>query len=118
MINKAQEYCNTHGLSLGRHLGHGVQGMVFASTRESALKVHALQAAYLREREVYRRLAENNVGELRGFIIPQLYNYDDSRLIIEMSIVAPPFIVDFGGAYLDSYPEHAVSKEKYSEWEL
>lgn len=32
--------------------------------------------------------------------------YDDKLKIIEMSVVEPPFILDFGRAYLDSLPPH------------
>jgi len=32
--------------------------------------------------------------------------FDDKLKIIEMSVVKPPFILDFGGAYLDSPPPH------------
>jgi hypothetical protein len=30
--------------------------------------------------------------------------------------VSPPFIVDFGGAYLDELPEHATTAEVFEQW--
>lgn len=94
-----------------------MQGIVFSTNRESAVKVHAQEIAYKRERNVYLRLQEHKVNELHGLIIPNLLDYDDQRKIIEMTVVSPPFIVDFGGAYLDNYPEHASSKDARMIWE-
>jgi hypothetical protein len=36
-------------------------------------------------------------------------------MVIEMTIVSRPFVLDFAGAYLDSPPE--FSAEIWSEWE-
>ena len=33
-----------------------------------------------------------------------------------MSLVSPPFIVDFGGAYLDKPPEHAIDGQIRKDW--
>ena len=42
--------------------------------------------------------------------------FDEALQIIEMSLVKPPFIVDFGGAYLDAPPPHASDPEIRSLW--
>ena len=87
-----------------------MQGIVFGAytpETESALKVHSRYEAYIRERNVYKRLLEHNIREVRDLTVPQLRNYDDTLLTIEMTFVKPPFILDFGGAYLDGDPEHA-----------
>ena len=39
--------------------------------------------------------------------------YDDALLCIEMEIVAPPFVLDFAGAYLDrrtDYPDDVMEE--------
>ncbi|MCI0363169.1 MAG: hypothetical protein L0Y44_13660 [Phycisphaerales bacterium] len=33
--------------------------------------------------------------------VPQIVDADDSLLVLEMTIVQPPFLLDFGGADLD-----------------
>jgi hypothetical protein len=44
-----------------------------------------------------------------------LVGFDDELRVIEMTIVARPFVLDFAGAYLDAPPE--FSEEIQSEWE-
>jgi hypothetical protein len=46
---------------------------------------------------------------------PQLVRVDDQLLVIEMSIVDRPFVLDFAGAYLDAPPE--FSESIWEEWE-
>ena len=53
--------------------------------------------------------------EILGFNVPKLIRSDDELLVIEMTIVSRPFVLDFAGAYLDSPPE--FSREIWSEWE-
>jgi hypothetical protein len=113
---KAEKYCHKNNLQLGKSLGHGLQGIVFVSDQQSAIKVHASQVAYLRERDAYKRLSKNQVRQVRELIVPTLRAFDDSLLIIEMSLVSPPFIVDFGGAYLDELPVYARDPEVRARW--
>jgi hypothetical protein len=40
---------------------------------------------------------------------------NDSLLIVEMRLVTPPYLLDFGKAYLDSAPEYPA--ESMEEWE-
>ena len=40
--------------------------------------------------------------------------FADDLLAIEMTIVTPPFILDFAGAYLDPAPE--FSAEVWTQW--
>lgn len=47
-------------------------------------------------------------------MVPQLVDYDDEMLAIEMTIVSPPFCLDFGGAYLDRPPDY--SAEVWADW--
>jgi hypothetical protein len=117
LTEQAKLYCSMHNLELETILGFGLQGMVFATNRQSAIKIHAQMNAYIRERDVYLRLARYGVEELRGFIIPRLRSHDDKEFILEMTLVSPPFIVDFGGAYLDHYPEHSLASENRENWE-
>lgn len=63
------------------------------------------------------------------FAVPALVGYDDSLMIVEMSVVSPPYFLDFGKCYLDHPPkyedgtwdEYIEEKSKDfdpKEWEL
>ncbi|HUS36186.1 MAG TPA: hypothetical protein VM680_12615 [Verrucomicrobiae bacterium] len=51
---------------------------------------------------------------MNGFFVPQLLAVDEDLRILEMTIVARPFILDFGGAYLDVKPSFPA--EIWEEW--
>ena len=50
---------------------------------------------YAAERDVYPRLAENNVWEVLGHAIPLMIAWSNKLLVIEMTIVSPPYLLDF-----------------------
>lgn len=100
-------------------LGTGTQGSVFEaknlSQRSSfAIKFHNRQVAYVRELDVFFRLQDLGIDEVRGHRVPILLHHDDELLAIEMTIVSPPFCLDFGGAYLDRPPDY--SPEVWRDW--
>ena len=68
-----------------------------------------------RERRVYERLREAHVLRISGFHVPQLVRFNDELMAIEMTIVTPPFVLDFAGAYLNSPP--AFSDQIWADWE-
>jgi hypothetical protein len=120
---RAQAYANEHGLPLADELGHGVHGIVFATEGQvqhgtlplrSAIKAHLREIDYCRERDVYLRLQSCNVTMIRGFHVPQLLRFDDGWLIVDMTIVQRPFVLDFAGAYLDRAPD--FSEEVMADW--
>jgi hypothetical protein len=113
--SRAQRYAAERTLVLVERLGFGVHGIVFATSRKSAIKVHAQEAAFRRERAVYLRLQEHGVEDVRGFSVPELIEFDDALWVIEMGIVTPPFLLDFASAYLDDPP--AFSPEILADWE-
>jgi len=86
------------GIELIESLGHGIDGNVWRTSRQSALKVFARQDTYERERDCYRRLFENDVVRLAGFHVPSLLDYSNQHCAIEMTIVKPPSTLDFGKA--------------------
>ncbi len=93
---------------LSEPLGHGIDGNVWRTSRQSALKVFARQDTYERERNCYRRLFENDVKRLAGFHVPELLDYSNTHCAIEMTIVKPPCVLDFGKAYVDSPPDYSA----------
>ncbi len=119
LILRAEEYAKRRGLVLGPPLGFGVHGSVFSAENQSengqvAIKVHERSTDYIRERDVYLRLKEHGITKIRDNKVPQLIGYNDELLIIEMTVVTRPYVLDFGGAFLDQPP--GFSEEILAEW--
>jgi len=120
LISRVQEYARRQGLVLGKELGSGVHGIVFAAKNQikgnhSAVKVHERDMFYCRERDVYLRLQDQGVTQVYGCNVPEMIAFDDHLLVIEMTIVERPFVLDFAGAYLDWTPD--FSEEVFAEWQ-
>jgi hypothetical protein len=120
-IQNAQSYASLHGLRLAERLGFGIHGTIFVAENNSkggktAIKALNSEEFYFRERNAYQRLRAAGVSEIAGFNVPQLIRFDDKLRIVEMTIVARPFLLDFAGAYLDAPPE--FSDEIWKEWEI
>ncbi len=119
LLEKAEVYARSRGAKVARGLGFGIHGIVVALESESkpgqtALKVHFSAEPYGREREVYERLRELGCRKILGFHVPQLLRCDDALLALEMTVVMPPYVLDFAGAYVDFAPE--FSDEIWEEW--
>jgi hypothetical protein len=113
-------YAARNGRDLVEPLGTGVQGSVWRVKEKgeifsTAVKAHRDEFSYRRERNVYLRLREYDVAEIRSCSVPYLLNHDDELMILEMGLVQRPFILDFGGAYLDYPPD--FSDDVLAEWE-
>ena len=80
-----------------------------------ALKGHRFEELYFREKAVYNRLDERCIHSVLGFNVPKLLDFDDRLLILEMTIVKRPFVLDFAGAYLNERPEFPA--EVWADWE-
>jgi hypothetical protein len=116
---KIIDYANTRQLRITRKLGSGNQGLVYAALQhgavnEIAVKFHREPEAYLREKRVYERLALHAVSQIEGFNVPELVLTDDAWLVLHLTIVPKPYVLDFGGAYLDGRPE--FSDEIWEQW--
>lgn len=105
-----------HGISITQELGHGTQGVVYQTRTNTAIKVYDLSSGYFRERDIYMRLRERLIDSVRKFKIPRILNWNNELLVLEMSIVHVPCMLDFGGAYLDDCPEHLLIRDE--EWEI
>ena len=114
------QFLKSRNHQLISHLGTGTQGTVYLVNNPSrlsplAVKFHNRQVAYNRELSVFLRLRDLGINNVQGHCIPDLIGYDDELLAIEMTIVSPPFCLDFGGAYLDQPPDY--SPEVWADWE-
>lgn len=123
LFENAGAFAREHGGKLGELLGFGIHGIVLVYESESkgaatALKIHSSREPYRRERDVYERLKENGVNTLLSFNVPLLLRYDDRWLALEMTIVPPPFVLDFAGAWLDFPPQFPdeVWQERAEKW--
>ena len=118
---RSRQFAKQEGLELSGVLGHGIDGSVWETSRQSALKVFARQETFIRERNCYLRMFENAVRRLAGFAVPELLEYSNSLWAIEMTVVSPPCILDFGKAYVDSPPDYspeALAEAEAAEREL
>ena len=119
-MQNALAYAARHRLQLAERLGFGIHGIIHVAEDKSrggktAVKAHHEREPYLRERAAYERLRQAGVTEILGFNVPQLIRTDDELRVIEMTIVARPFLLDFAGAYLDRPPD--FPEGIWAEWE-
>lgn len=52
---------------------------------------------------------------LKDFHVPQLIDYDDDLLVIEMTVVTAPYILDFASAFLEPCMNR-FSQEELDDW--
>ena len=91
----------------------GDDGSVWFTNTNSVLKAFYDGRNYTHELECYQLLKSAGIGrKIRDFNVPQLVGNDDSLLVIEMTTVFPPYILDFGKAYLadPEFPEHVMEE--------
>jgi len=115
--DRAIEYADARGISIdfARQLGYGNDGIVWVTDEFTAVKAFLRQSNYSRELGCYQRLENLGIGEVGTFEIPSLVDSDAKLLIIEMTLVTAPFLLDFGKAYLDQPPDY--TPEVLADWE-
>ena len=96
-------------------LGFGQDGRVWRTEHNSAIKVIERPETYNREKGCYQRLEENGVSEINGLAVPKLLGFHDELQIIEIGMVKPPYVLDFGKAFLDKPPDYTA--ESLDDWE-
>jgi hypothetical protein len=80
--------------------GPGQDGFVMESSALTAVKFFDREERFNREAEVYSLLQDKDMRIVAGHNIPRLINVVPSLRILEMTIVARPFVLDFAGAKL------------------
>lgn len=98
MLNSIIQYEAKHGIQLLDRLGDGKDGFVFNFKRR-AVKFSVGEEVFRRELRAYQILRQRDINEINGFQIPRLLAHDESLRVIEMTIVRPPFLLDFAAAY-------------------
>lgn len=111
-----REYARRHllRLNLKQQLGAGTDGDVWATSRNSAIKVFRRHGTYLTELRCYQRLGSKQITDVDGLAVPELLNHAADLWIIEMTVVHPPFLLDFGKAYIDEPSPY--TPEQLAEW--
>lgn len=120
LLERASRYAAERGLHLLRELGGGIHGIVFEAEDQRnrgrlAVKFLSDADAFAREVAAYQRLAERETFSICDFNVPQLLRADDRWLVIEMTMVARPFVLDFAAAYVGRAPH--FSDEVLAQWE-
>lgn len=114
LVELARRYAKREALSSElKLLGFGDDGTVWQTDRYTVLKAFRRYSNYSHELECYRRLTDASVHKIREFNVPKLLNFDDELLLIEIGFVNPPYILDFGKAYL---LDPQWGDEQIAEW--
>lgn len=118
MARRAETYVQSRKLSLDCQypLGAGIDGCVWRTSRPSAIKLCEREKSFRDEVESYRRLQDQNVRRILEFAVPRLIDWDEPLMAIEISIVSPPFLLDFGKVYLDGPPPYWNDSEIMADW--
>jgi hypothetical protein len=80
--------------------GPGQDGFVMESSDVTGVKFFDREERFRREVDVYLRLKERKIRSVAGHNVPRLLNVVPSLLVLEMTIVQRPFVLDFAGAKL------------------
>ena len=119
LLEAARGYAVQQHLALAERLGSGIDGSVWTLKSETnpldtAVKIHRGTATFWREVRCYERLRERGISHVRGFVAPQMIRFEADLLALEMTVVSPPFLLDFASAYLDAPPD--FPEEVWEEW--
>lgn len=114
-LDRAALYAGSRNLTIQPEpLGGGFDGLVLATDQGTAIKTLNNAQLYRQELAVYRHLKEKLVTNVHGFQVPTLVANDDALSVIEMTIVSPPFVVDFACARL--HMRNDFGDEIIAEW--
>jgi hypothetical protein len=121
MAETRREYEQRYGVRFVDQLGDGKDGYVLKTSEGQAVKFFFDSAVYFREVRAYEILATLNIDQINGFQAPRLIRRDDELRAIEMTIVQPPFILDFASAYTQQEYAHLgftqeVLDEREGHW--
>jgi len=101
MSEAYERYQLRYGVEFIRKLGDGKDGYVLETASRRAVKFFSSHEIFQRELAAYQILRDQQIQEMQGFQIPLLKGSDEELLAIEMTIVRPPFLIDFASAYTE-----------------
>jgi hypothetical protein len=103
---RARLYTDERRRTILKKLGNGTDGSVWQTNRSTAVKACEDWLRYSTERDCYWHLTEKGVFSICGYAIPRLLGTSDEHLVIEIEVVSPPCILDFGKASLHQLPSY------------
>lgn len=111
-----REYAKRHRLkfNIKEQLGEGTDGAVWATSNDSVIKVIKREKTFETEFLCYERLMSRRVKEIDGLAVPAIIECSRDLQIIEMTLVHPPYLLDFGKAYIDRPAPY--TPEQLQEW--
>jgi hypothetical protein len=114
---RAKAYAVSHSREIvfAAPLGFGQDGRVWRTNHTTVVKVIERLTTYNREKGCYQRLLKHDVNEINGLAVPEFIDFDDELQIIEIGMVKPPYLLDFGKAFLDKPPDYTA--ESLDDWE-
>ncbi|WP_442483940.1 hypothetical protein [Aeoliella sp. SH292] len=121
LFERVQQYARARNRIVveQQKLGYGSDGTIWR-TSDSAIKALHRRSNFDVELGSYQRLAAAGVDAIDGFAVPRLIDFDEDLMVIEMEIVQPPYVLDFGKVYLDQPPAYwndpQIRNNAYAEW--
>lgn len=103
-------------LVLEGDLGFGTDSYTWATSRHSVVKALYRASNFHDELGCYRRLEVAGVSDIFGLAVPELIDADHPLQVIEIGIVEPPCIIDFGKVSLDHPPDYWLDGHKRADW--
>lgn len=100
-VERAKRYAKSRNLTIEKDFGFGCDGFVLATNRSTAIKAFRYPQLYRYELEIYEYLQQHEITKIHDFHIPELVSSDPGLCVIEMTIVSPPFILDFVSARIE-----------------
>ena len=117
-MEPSAQYAAKYSIRFTDDLGNGKDGRVLRSQYGDAVKFFHDEAVYRRELRAYQILRKLGIDQINGFQVPRLIRHDDALRAIEMTVVQPPFILDFASAYTGrEYERLEFSQEVLDERE-
>lgn len=122
LLDHATQYADSRKIQLvGKDsLGYGSDGTVWKTSRHTAVKALYDARRFELELDCYLRLKNANIHHIGLFDVPFLEDFERELLVIEISIVQPPYLLDFGKVYLDFPPTHLYDEQllanAHEEW--
>lgn len=95
---------------------------MFETSNRTVVKSLVFPRQYENERDVYQHLARFAISDVRGFAVPGYVDSHDELLIVEMSYVSRPCVLDFASAGLlrplVEYPEEVLEETLQHQQEM
>lgn len=115
LVDRLIRFCVRTRQTIRSPLGGGKDGDVFTTSRSTAVKLLSDDYRYRRERDVYLRFREKAITRVLEFKVARLVSFHDDLNAVELTLIQPPFVLDFAGAHVDWAPDFPDDKNDENE---